>query len=317
MKIENKIPVPELARWIQGIVAFLIFVILWGAYVRSTGSGAGCGSHWPLCNGEVIPVKPSTKTRIEFFHRITSGMSLILVLWTGKRVFSAFPKGQFIRKTVGIASVSILVEALIGAGLVIFELVYKNQSIKRTISISLHFANTLVLLGALSLTYASVFRRGNGASWQSDKMKHHAYFLTVLFFILGMAGSITALGDTLFPAESLRQGIKQDWSPASHFLLKLRVIHPLLATLFASLSIPWITSRAYSCTSIAAKKLGARTVALLVANLALGLANLIGLAPTPLQILHLFVALCVWISWVLFLDSLARDSSASSRRSST
>jgi heme A synthase len=56
-----------------------LLVILWGAYVRATGSGAGCGSHWPSCNGEVIPRSPSSETMIEFTHRLTSGLALILV----------------------------------------------------------------------------------------------------------------------------------------------------------------------------------------------------------------------------------------------
>jgi len=39
-------------------LAYNIAFVLWGAYVRATGSGAGCGSHWPLCNGEFLPATP-------------------------------------------------------------------------------------------------------------------------------------------------------------------------------------------------------------------------------------------------------------------
>ena len=41
------------AKYAWGVLAYNLVVILWGAFVRATGSGAGCGSHWPLCNGEV------------------------------------------------------------------------------------------------------------------------------------------------------------------------------------------------------------------------------------------------------------------------
>jgi len=52
------------AAW--GVLAYSILVILWGAYVRISFSGDGCGDHWPLCHGEVIPTAPSVKTLIEF-----------------------------------------------------------------------------------------------------------------------------------------------------------------------------------------------------------------------------------------------------------
>ncbi|MEZ4640810.1 MAG: COX15/CtaA family protein [Caldilineaceae bacterium] len=44
-----------LAKYSWGVLFYNLLVIMWGAYVRATGSGAGCGRHWPVCNGEVIP----------------------------------------------------------------------------------------------------------------------------------------------------------------------------------------------------------------------------------------------------------------------
>src|SRR5665213_3823423 len=58
-----------LARFAWFAVFYNVAVILWGALVRATGSGAGCGNHWPLCNGQVIPVSPGLHTVIEFTHR--------------------------------------------------------------------------------------------------------------------------------------------------------------------------------------------------------------------------------------------------------
>ena len=76
----------RLARFAWLLLACNIGVILWGAYVRASGSGAGCGSHWPLCNGEVIPRLPATATLIEYSHRLTSGAALLgvvaLFVWT-------------------------------------------------------------------------------------------------------------------------------------------------------------------------------------------------------------------------------------------
>jgi len=137
-------------RFAWGVLGYNIFVILWGALVRATGSGAGCGKHWPLCNGEVIPRAQSLETLIEFSHRLTSGLALILVLilffWARRK----FEKGQFERKWSGISLVLILIEALIGAGLVLLELVADNSSVARAFALGLHLANTFFLLAMLA-----------------------------------------------------------------------------------------------------------------------------------------------------------------------
>jgi heme A synthase len=69
----------SVGRFAWFVVVYNIAVILWGAYVRATGSGAGCGSHWPLCNGALFPATANTQTTIEFTHRVTSAVSLVLV----------------------------------------------------------------------------------------------------------------------------------------------------------------------------------------------------------------------------------------------
>src|SRR5258708_29643183 len=89
-------PVARLA-WLS--VAYNIAVILWGAYVRASGSGAGCGSRWPLCNGEILPSVIQSRTLIEFMPRGTSAFSLVVVsflvvcflLRTSKGCWSRYP----------------------------------------------------------------------------------------------------------------------------------------------------------------------------------------------------------------------------------
>ena len=46
------------ARFAGAVLGYNLLVIVWGAYVRASGSGAGCGNHWPLCNGVVVPNAP-------------------------------------------------------------------------------------------------------------------------------------------------------------------------------------------------------------------------------------------------------------------
>lgn len=302
----------SLQTFVWVTIGFTAFVIVWGALVRATGSGAGCGSHWPLCNGEVIPRSPELKTLIEYFHRATSGMSLILVLAAGVWTFRVFEAGSFARRAASIASVSILLEALIGAGLVLLELVSHNQSVKRTLSIAMHFSNTLVLLASLVLLAVSAARGGGGWSWQRFTFRKSAAVFLGLFFVLGMAGAITALGDTLFPSESLLQGMKADFSGASHFLVQLRGMHPVIAMVLVLPWLKWVievmmkvpTNGTHSDDPVL-KRWGRLLVVAVLANVVLGWVNLGLLAPVWTQLLHLSMAISIWVLFILFLDRAA------------
>ena len=108
----------SLRRYAWFVVAWNIAVILWGAVVRATGSGAGCGNHWPLCNGEVIPTSPRIATLIEFTHRMMTSGALItiaaLLIWT----FRATPRRHLARVFAVVSTVLLLNEAFLGALLV-------------------------------------------------------------------------------------------------------------------------------------------------------------------------------------------------------
>ena len=119
------------ARYSWITLAYNIAVILWGAYVRATGSGAGCGEHWPLCNGVVIPRDPSVATLIEYSHRITSGFALIAVVVLLVWVWRACAPGHPARRGAVWTVVFMLTEAAVGAGLVLFQLVADNASMAR------------------------------------------------------------------------------------------------------------------------------------------------------------------------------------------
>jgi heme A synthase len=115
-----------------------------------------------------------------------------------------------------------------------------------------------------------------------------------------MSGALTALGDTLFPVSSLEEGIRQDFSSAAHFLIRLRILHPTLAvvvSLYLIVIIGWIISRVKNYGS---KVLGRLTIFLIVLQLLAGLINVILLAPVWIQLTHLFLADTIWICLVLF-----------------
>ncbi len=278
-------------------LCYTLLVIVWGAYVRATGSGAGCGDHWPLCNGEVIPRPESMKTWIEFAHRSSSGLNLILVLvgffWAKK----LSPKHSWIRTSAFYSVIAIFMEALLGAGLVLLKLVEFDQSVARAISISLHLVNTLFLITTLTaLTWFS-FHEFEGLKSVKKWFHRDRFFLfcTGIFLVLGMSGAITALGDTLFPALNLAQGLQQDLAHDSHFLVKLRVIHPFIAVIWILLAFVW--SKRFERIETA----GIRNLLLLGITLQfiLGILNWVLMAPNWMQLVHLLVADLVFIVfWV-------------------
>ena len=218
-------------RYILIVIIVNVIVILWGAFVRATGSGAGCGSHWPLCNGAVIPLAPQIETVIEFTHRLTSGAAFLLVVGFLIMAFREFPKGHRVRKGAVAVMFFMISEALVGAGLVLFRWVAYDASLGRIISIPIHLLNTFMLLGSMVLTAWWVYA-GQGLSFKKNPTISTVVILGMLgVLLIGMTGAITALGDTLFPAESLVEGITQDFSDTAHYLVRLRVWHPVVAFL--------------------------------------------------------------------------------------
>jgi heme A synthase len=294
-----KLRLDKLAIYAWVVTLYNILVILWGAFVRATGSGAGCGSHWPLCNGEVIPRSTAAATAIEFTHRVTSGLAFLLVLGLLVWVMRTAPKGEYIRKSAWGAMIFMISESLVGAGLVLFEWVAGNVSIARVVVMGIHLANTMMLLFFLGLTAwwgsggSPVLLRKRG----NDRWLLLVGFLAVL--LMSIAGAVTALGDTLFPAESLVEGIQADLSPTAHFLVRLRVWHPFFAVVVGMLLYylvrylldrqggPLVRKFAYALLIIYGVQLGA------------GALNLFLLAPVWMQIIHLFLATLVWVALTL------------------
>lgn len=287
-------------RFAWSVLAYNVLVVLWGAVVRATGSGAGCGDHWPLCNGVILPQSPQFHTVVEFTHRLMSGASLLLVaaltVWTWRRT----ERGHLARWASGAAMALTLNEALLGALLVLLRLVAHNQSAARGVYLSFHFANTLLLLGALTLAaeFASRPRTRAGTALRHGWLLTPALGLAVTVLV-GVTGSLAALGDTLFPATSLAGAFAQDFSTTASLLLRLRWIHPASAFV-AGLLVAWLLAQAFRANAPARRRnLGVAVLALLIVQYMLGTLDVLLLAPTWLQIVHLLGADLFWISLVL------------------
>lgn len=283
-----------------------VLVVLWGAYVRATGSGAGCGDHWPLCNGVVVPRAPEMATVIEFTHRATSGIALLLVVGLVVWAFRARPAGDRVRFWAVASGALIVSEALLGAGLVLFRLVAHDASTARAFAMMAHLLNTFALLAALALT----------ARWARVPAVQQAHErgarpLLIVLAIAGLllvatTGAVAALGNTLFPVRSLAEGLQQDFSPASHFLLRLRVLHPVLGVSVGVLVAIAAAVTAFRRNAQQVLVTAGVVISLVVLQVFCGFANLLLLAPVWLQLVHLLLADALWIAVVL-LGSAARD----------
>ncbi|HTV04237.1 MAG TPA: COX15/CtaA family protein [Acidobacteriaceae bacterium] len=285
-------------RWYAwGVLGYNVAVILDGALVRATGSGNGCGDHWPLCNGEIVQQHPKITTIIEYAHRATSGIALIAVIGLLVWVFRRTVKRHLARAAAVASLIFILNEALIGALLVLLGMTAQNESPARAFYLSLHLTNTLLMLGAMALT-AHFLSRERGYMRGSVELRGAGLATAGLLAVIvtGVTGSLAALADTLHPATNLAAAFAQDFSAHSDWLVRIRWFHPavsLLAGLFvaglALLSMRYAESR----------RLGMGLIALLLVQYGLGLGDLVLLTPLSMQILHLLGADLVWIALVI------------------
>jgi protoheme IX farnesyltransferase len=281
--------VSRLARYAWFVLFFNVGVILAGALVRATGSGAGCGQSWPTCQGEVIPSLDGA-TAIEFTHRTVSGFALILVVVLVVWVWRSLNEGQPARLGALLALVAIIGEALIGAVIVLAEWVADDASVARAVAVPLHLVNTLFLLAALALT-AFWLGGGNRLDLSSKPTVTRAVIVGgVALILIAASGAVTALADTLFPGE----GIDADFSAGAHFLTRLRVIHPMLAVGTAILGW-WFSGKG----SLPRTRSGRALPILVGLMLVTGAMNVLLGVPVWMQLIHLALADALWIAYVL------------------
>jgi cytochrome c oxidase assembly protein subunit 15 len=289
----------RIARVAWSALALNLAVVVWGAFVRASGSGAGCGAHWPLCNGEIVPHSPQVATLIELTHRLTSGLALIAVAWLAYLAFRQQPRMRAFRRAAAASMVLILTEAALGAGLVLFRLVADNESVARALFMSAHLVNTFLLLGALALA-AHFASGGADVDLGSRSSATGAIGLSLVALVVaGASGAIAALGDTLYPAQGLAEAMARDFSSTSHLLIRLRVLHPVIAIVAGILSIGAARFAARARPGAADSRRILAIEILVGLQFAAGFLNVVLLAPVWMQLVHLILADLVWIAVVL------------------
>ena len=286
-------------------LAYNVLVILWGAFVRISGSGAGCGEHWPLCNGVAVPVSPTLHTVIEFSHRLTSGLSGLFAIGLLGLAFLRSPKGHPVRVGAIASLLLIIFEGLVGGVQVLLGLTATSTNPARGFVQGVHLANTFALLGALLLTavWASggpgLRLRGQGLlGWLSAAA-------LALMLLLGMAGAVTALGDLLFTPTGMTplDTVRQDFSLSKGIIQNLRVVHPVMA-LGVSAYLFWFagwtgTRQGTGGRALEPRRWKVALHAVIGLQILAGVLNVILKAPGWMQLLHLLLACAMWLVTVM------------------
>jgi len=290
----------QFTRYAWFVTALTLAVILWGAFVRASKSGDGCGAHWPLCNGSVLPDPQSAKTLVEFAHRATSGVAFLLVVGLCVWALRAFGRGHAVRWAAALSGLFIVTESLIGAGLVLLRLVGGNASVARAVYLSVHLVNTFLLVAALALT-AWWAARGVAERPRLFEFFRGRVGLALLGSLaLGVSGAVAALGATLFSENGVTADI-EGMSAAARLLFSLRnyMLHPALAVLVGAYLIYFALSTLKVSAAVWVRRWARAVVALVAVQFAAGLLNAALLAPVWLQIVHLLLADLLWLALVL------------------
>jgi len=280
-------------------VGLTVFVILWGAVVRATGSGAGCGNDWPTCNGGALPLTGSSETIIELVHRLTSAALGLVIVYMLILAVRSFPGRHRVRLAAWATLGLVVVESLVGAGLVLFEQTGDFEGVSRAYWQAGHFTNTMLLLAAVTLTawWASASDSTEGRSATRNE-KWMMAGVGVAMLAVGVSGAIAALGDTLFPVDSFLEGLERELSAAGHVFERLRVWHPVVAV-GAGLSALWVSNRLAENRGERVARMARTVTALVFGQLALGVVNVLLAAPVWMQLVHLLVADVLWMSLVV------------------
>ncbi|MGB1012747.1 MAG: COX15/CtaA family protein [Nannocystaceae bacterium] len=306
-------PSTRITRFAWGLLAYTIFVILFGAWVRITGSGAGCGEHWPTCHGEIVPRAPEIETIIEFTHRLTSGVYGILVVLLLIAVIRRFPRGHLARLTAWLTLLFTISEALVGARLVLLGLVADNDSVDRAIWMAIHLINTSFLTGSLAACCWS-----SGQTQSPRRVDKRTFWISIGALVglgvVGVSGAVTALGDTLYPVleggAGLVERVANDQALGAHFLQKVRILHPMIAVGVGALLLgaSQILAGWYPSKNVEAL---ARWVSYgVVLQITAGVVNIMLSAPGWMQIIHLLCGTMLWIGVVLLVLAVRYPSQA-------
>ncbi|WP_081112204.1 COX15/CtaA family protein [Bdellovibrio bacteriovorus] len=292
---------PTFKKFAFGLLFYTILVILWGAWVRISHSGDGCGDTWPLCHGQLIPEAERGKTWVEYGHRLMSGIYGLVVIyfwWVARKIY---PKTHFARKMAFATLIFTITEALLGAKLVLFGLVTTNDTPYRAFVMALHQLNSFMLTGSAALAFSAATLQSELQAPSKEDRRYR--YLPWAIVIIGITGAWASLSNSLFPTENLWDGFLADFDSNSHFLVRLRGLHPLLALLGGGSLAIFFWIKAQTAESLLVERRSYQMSLTLITAIVFGILTLLLHAPVWMKIVHLALAHTVWVillQWVFF-----------------
>lgn len=277
----------KFARFVWGTVGYILLVVMYGAFVRASGSGDGCGSHWPLCNGSLLPMFGDGQAIVEFSHRISSGLVLPLVIWLAVLARRHFEAGHQARTAAYAAVGFTVLEALIGMLLVKFGWVDRNDSVARAGVMGFHVVSTFLLVGSLTALGLLV----SGAPKVKLKDQGPIFWGVVIGLLalgfLGISGAVSALGHQLRPVDDvLKTALKID----SHWMVRLQPLHPLIGASIALYTVLIGGLLAHLRPTDPVRRAVRWVIAIFGLQIAIGFVSIYLKAPIALQMIHLALA---------------------------
>lgn len=286
------------------LLVYTVLVILWGAWVRISHSGDGCGDTWPLCHGQLIPEAERGKTWVEYGHRLMSGIYGLIVIYFWRASRKLYNKGHFARTAALATLIFTITEALLGAKLVLFKLVTTNDTPYRAFVMALHQVNSFMLTGAVALTYVASDLTENLRTPNKTERKYR--LLPWIIVGIGITGAWASLSNSLFPTNNLWEGLTADFSTQSHFLIRIRGLHPLIAILGGGSLALFFWLKSQTSPSALLQRRSLHMSLLLIAGILFGMATLLLHAPVWMKLVHLALAHAIWVTllqWVFTVTS--------------
>jgi len=263
--------------WAAAASTYLLIVL--GAIVRITGSGLGCGDHWPLCNGHLFPPLDDIGTVIEWSHRLVAALVSILVaalagyaswLRTGARSTERDVPGQM---------------AYVALGLLVLQIALGAITVKLELppwSVVLHLGTAMLLLATLLIAATGRVRAQRAAPLPVAVL--------VLAFVTVLFGALTANLGAAAACHGFPLCNGQVWITAGPLAL-IQWIHRLLAYSLAIAALVW---------AVRAPQRGPKVVlGLVVLQIGIGAAIVLLGLPSGLRAAHVAVGAAVWAGAVL------------------
>ena len=261
--------------WAAAICTYLLIVL--GAVVRITGSGLGCGEHWPLCNGQLFPPLDDIGTVIEWSHRLVA--TLVTILVVGLAIPGLAP-GVRESKARYVALGLLVVQILLGAITVKLAL--------PAWTVVLHLGTAMLLLATLLIIATS--RRSSPPDPLSAMRRGGTTVLVPLAFATVLLGAVTANVGAAAACGGFPLCNGQVWTSAGS-LAVIHWTHRLLAYALAIVAVIWAARSRRTGTAL--------VLVMIAVQIIVGAIMVLNGLPRVLQAAHVAVGAAVWASVVL------------------